>query len=82
MIRHEIYDTLSPPLGDKIMTLRERAIQEGMHKGRQEGRLEGQKEGKYNIARKMLECGADLSFVVGVTGLSESEIEQQLNPIS
>ena len=42
--------------------------------GEQKGKFEGRLEGKAEVARKMLEKGADIAFIQGVTGLSKSVI--------
>ena len=51
----------------KIMTLYERALEEGELKGRLEGKLEN----KLETARKMREEGDSVDKILRITGLSE-----------
>lgn len=68
--------TISPEGGRISMTTAMKLRQEGRQEGHQEGIQEGRKETKLEDARKMLENGADVEFVIKVTGLSIQEIEQ------
>ncbi len=52
---------ISSEVGEKVMTLAEQLIDEGMTKGRQEGKLE--------VAERLLSEGIELTFVAKMTGL-------------
>ena len=57
------------------------AVQEyGYIKGREEGKKEGKDEGKKEkskeIAKKMLEKGADIEYIIELTGLSKEEVDE------
>ena len=56
------------------MTLGERLINRGLEQGRFEGKREGMLEGKIEIAKQLLAEGAELAFVVKITGLSREQV--------
>ncbi len=80
LIRNEV----SAEVGEKIMSLREMFLQEGLKKGLQEGRLEGRLEGRQegimegavNAAKRMLALKLDLDFIANVTQLPITQIKQ------
>jgi len=55
---------------------RERLINQGISQGIEQGISQGQREEKYNMAERMLNENIDISLIVKVTGLAESEILQ------
>lgn len=64
----KLIDTeISHEVGEKIMSLAEQLIEKGKLKGKLEGQLE--------IAKRMLDEGSDLTFVLKVTGLSLDKIK-------
>ena len=63
---------ISPKVGDEIVSLAERLIEEGMEKGREEGELTK----SFEIARNMLIEGCDLVFVAKITKLPVSRIKE------
>jgi len=70
---------ISPEVGDKIITLAEQLIDEGMTKGLQEGLQkglqEGHQKGKLEVAQRLLSEGIELTFVAKMTGLSLESLE-------
>ncbi|MDP4144094.1 MAG: Rpn family recombination-promoting nuclease/putative transposase [Bacillota bacterium] len=57
-------------------------IAEGRAEGRVEGIAEGRAEGIKEIAKNALLKGADISFVMGITGLSEDDVIRLKNEIT
>ena len=59
---------------------KEEGLAEGMEKGLAEGMKKGMEKGmnkrSLEIARKMLANGMDAATVMGITGLSESQLQQ------
>ena len=59
----------------------EKGLAEGMEKGLAEGMKKGMEKGmnkrSLEIARKMLANGMDAATVMEITGLSESQLQQQ-----
>ena len=55
--------------------LKQEGLEEGEAKGRAEGRTEGRAESKNEIAKKMKDEGAEIEFIVRVTGLTKEEVE-------
>ena len=51
-------------------------LEEGRAEGKAEGRIEGKKENQIEIAKKMLELGAEIDFIEKATGLTKEEIEK------
>ena len=47
----------------------------GLAEGRSEGRAEGEAKKQNEIAKKMKDEGAEIEFIVRVTGLSKEEVE-------
>ncbi len=47
----------------------------GINNARREGEVEGERKAKEETAKKMLELGADIDFIVKATGLTKEEIE-------
>ena len=78
-----IENQISKEAGGMIMTLAEQLRQEGMQQGMQQGRQEGMQQGrqegvfkeKIEIAERMLKEGVEFVFIVKITGLSISELE-------
>lgn len=72
---------LTPALGEKIMTVSEQLIAEGMHRGIQQGMQQGVQQGmrmaKLDDARKMLAKGLDEKLIVEITDLSPEEIRAE-----
>ncbi len=54
---------------------RAEGLAEGRAEGLAEGRAEGEKKAKTDVARKMLSAGMDMRTIIGITGLSEEDIE-------
>lgn len=79
LIRASHVNLISSEVGDKIMTLAEQLIDEGMakgiQKGRQEGLQEGHQKGKLEVAERLLSEGIELTFVAKMTGLSLERLE-------
>ncbi len=50
-------------------------FKDGEAKGFKDGKAEGFKDGKAEVARKMVAKGADIEFIVEITGLTPAEIE-------
>lgn len=57
----------------------EKGIQRGMEKGIEKGIMEGSQKEKIEIAKKMLELKIDKETIAEATGLTEQEIEKNLN---
>lgn len=55
--------------------LKQEGIEEGETKGRAEGRAEGEAKKQNEIAKKMKDEGAEIEFIVRVTGLTKEEVE-------
>ena len=51
------------------------ARRKGMEEGEIKGKEEGKTEEKKKIAKKMKEKGADIEYIIEITGLTEEEIE-------
>jgi predicted transposase YdaD len=60
----------------KMMTLYERALEEGIEQGMERGRLEGEFRKALDTARKMREDGDTLERIIRITGLSESILRE------
>lgn len=60
-------EEISPQAEEDIMTIAERL--------RQESRSEGELKGTLKVARRMLDEGSDLVFIVKVTGLAVDQIK-------
>ena len=56
---------------------KEEGLAEGMEKGLAEGMEKGMNKRSLEIARKMLANGMDAATVMEITGLSESQLQQQ-----
>ena len=54
----------------------EKGRKEGIEKGRKEGKEEGKKANQLEVAKKLKEKGAEVDFIVEITGLSKEEIER------
>ena len=63
---------ISVEIGEKVMTLAERLVAEGMQKGR----VEGMQKGKLEVAECLLSEGLELNFVAKVTGLPSEQIQE------
>ena len=50
-------------------------FKDGEAKGFKDGEAKGFKDGKAEVARKMVAKGADIEFIVEITGLTPAEIE-------
>lgn len=61
---------------EKIMTIADRLIEQGIQKGIQLGKQEGIQLEKMHIASNMLAKGQSISFISEVTGLSEAEVKR------
>ena len=57
----------------------EKGIQRGMEKGIEKGIMEGSQKEKIEIAKKMLDLKIDKETIAEATGLTEQEIEKNLN---
>ena len=57
----------------------EKGIQRGMEKGIEKGIMEGSQKEKIEIAKKMLELKIDKETIAKATGLTEQEIEKNLD---
>ena len=55
----------------------EKGLAEGMEKGLVKGLEKGMNKRSFEIARKMLANGMDAATVMEITGLSESQLQQQ-----
>ena len=55
--------------------LKQEGLEEGEAKGRAEGRAEGEAKKQNEIAKKMKDEGAEIEFIVRVTGLTKEEVE-------
>ena len=85
-IKEALGAAISEKQGEKIMTIAESLIQEGLAKGRQEGLAKGHQRGiavglerglengKLEDARRMLEMNYPLKDIVKITGLSRKKI--------
>ena len=62
---------ISSEVGEKIMTLAEQLIDEGMAKGLQQGL----QKGKFEVAERLLSEGVELTFVAKMTGISLERLE-------
>ena len=49
--------------------------QEGLEEGEAKGRAEGEAKKQNEIAKKMKDEGAEIEFIVRVTGLTKEEVE-------
>ncbi|ARR51825.1 Rpn family recombination-promoting nuclease/putative transposase (plasmid) [Photobacterium damselae subsp. damselae] len=62
---------------------RQQGLEEGLQQGLKEGLKEGLQQGKYatqkEMAKKMLASGADVDFILNITGLSLAELNQLKN---
>ena len=56
---------------------KEEGLAEGMEKGLVKGLEKGMNKRSFEIARKMLANGMDAATVMEITGLSESQLQQQ-----
>ena len=66
----ELIDTkISHEVGENIMSFAEQL--------RQEGELKGELKGKLEVAKRLLDEGADIDFVLKVTGLSFDKIKSK-----
>ncbi|KDO02244.1 hypothetical protein REISMN_08230 (plasmid) [Rickettsia tamurae subsp. buchneri] len=72
-LKKEDQEGLMRTIADKYI---DEGIAQGMQIGRNEGMQIGRNEGKYEVAKNMLNAGADISFISKVTGLSISEINK------
>jgi predicted transposase/invertase (TIGR01784 family) len=52
-----------------------KGFKDGEAKGFKDGEVKGFKDGKAEVARKMVAKGADIEFIVEITGLTPAEIE-------
>ena len=60
----------------KVMTMYERALEEGIEQGKKRGRLEGEFRKAIDTARKMREDGDTIERIMRITGLSESNLRK------
>ena len=67
---------ISPKVGDEIVSLAERLIEEGREEGREAGREEGELKKSFEIARSMLIEGCEPVFVAKVTQLPINTIKE------
>ena len=75
---------ISVEIGERVMTLAERLVAEGMQKGMQEGMAEGiqkgmqkgMQKGKLEVAESLLSEGLALDFIAKVTGLPAERIKE------
>ena len=67
-LKHILQDKVSK--GEPMSTLLHRILDQGKEEGKEEGR----QEGRIEIAKKMLEQGADIEFIHAVTELSKEAI--------
>jgi predicted transposase/invertase (TIGR01784 family) len=67
-------------MGRKDQLSREnQARREGREEGKAAGQAEGRKEALFEVARKMIEAGSSMEFIMKSTGLSEEEIAKLVN---
>lgn len=66
-----MHSQLSPDVENEIMTLAEKLRDEG----RNEGIAKGADNKAIEIAKRMLEAGSDIAFVIKVTNLSTAQIK-------
>lgn len=66
---------VSSEVGEKMMTLAEQLIEEGMIKGIQEGVQKGKFEGKLEVAKRLLIEGTEIAFIAKITGISLEKLE-------
>ena len=60
----------------KIKLGKEGWLEEGLQKGLQKGLQEGLQEGRAEVARRMLEDGAEADFILRMTGLTRKQLAQ------
>jgi predicted transposase/invertase (TIGR01784 family) len=65
--------------GGDIMTMAQELMRRGEEKGVQKGREVGREEATQRVARKMLDKGADLEFVLETTGLTAEQVSALVN---
>ncbi len=71
LINHHI----SEDTGEAVMTIAEKLMLRGERRGERKGEIRGELQGKLEVARKMLEEGSNIAFVIKVTGLSLAQIK-------
>lgn len=64
-------------LGEEFMTLYEEIVLEGEIRGEKKGEKRGKLEGKLETAEKMLGEKIDLSIILRVTGLTETDLKNR-----
>lgn len=69
-------DLLRELLHDMEQEVREKALKEGLEQGLQQGLQQGLHQGLKQVAERMLRNGAALEYVVKMTGLPKSEVEE------
>jgi predicted transposase/invertase (TIGR01784 family) len=70
----QLYDEIS-----RLEDAKEEGLKKGIEEGIEKGIENGIKEEKINTAKKLLEEGAEVAFVVKITGLSEKEVLEPKN---
>jgi len=77
----ELYEARAKALRD-LNSIREEARQEGIKEGLKKGRKEGKREANRELAKKMLRKGFEVSDIIEMTELTETEIEKLMVEIN
>ena len=74
-----VQSSLSPEVGEKVMTIAEQLRREGEARGEARGESRGIEKQSILIAKRLLSEGMELSFIAKITQLTLDQINQLKN---